>query len=175
MPRVRLYVGMGIVALIATTMEASLGQSPVAQTQEVQGRSVPVPVMGGIGSDSSRGVAKWSTTRFPGRLIFLNGVNIGSVRNQRLHNVEVFIDEHGNVHFTAQHYDVREQSSYHPLLPNEIPQYSKGLGAPQFTQPVQPEASPPFDSEPKSGDYLPESAVQDSPPPLPAPEPAAQP
>ena len=62
-----------------------------------------------------------------GRQIYLNGVNISGSRGQNLYKVNVYIDPHGHIRISAPQYSVEEQESYHPLLPNEIPQLSKGM------------------------------------------------
>ena len=67
----------------------------------------------------SKGVA--GCQQFPARFVYLNGKNIGTVRNQQLENVKVFVDESGNVNITAAHYDVQQDSSYHPLFASEVP------------------------------------------------------
>ena len=71
------------------------------------------------------------STMFPARSIFLNGMNIGSVRDQDLENVTVKIDGQGNIHLIAPHYDVREDTSYHPLLPQELPRFPKAGTMPE--------------------------------------------
>jgi hypothetical protein len=58
-------------------------------------------------------------------MIFLNGTNINGVRNQDLTNVSIRIDEAGNFHITAPQYDVQQDSSYHPLMPSELPRFPK--------------------------------------------------
>lgn len=67
----------------------------------------------------------YETTRMPARLIYLNGKNVSSLKNQELENVYVKIDEYGNVHMTAPQYEVATDSSYHPLLPSELPRFPK--------------------------------------------------
>ncbi len=69
--------------------------------------------------------APWNTTQSPSRMVFLNGVNIGNVRDQELQNVTVRIDDAGNVNIVAPQYDVSRESSYHPLLPAELPRFPK--------------------------------------------------
>lgn len=67
----------------------------------------------------------FDATLSPGRLIYLNGENIGSIRNQDLENVNLHIDQNGNVHIQAPQYEVETEQSYHPLLPKELPQFQK--------------------------------------------------
>lgn len=69
-------------------------------------------------------------TQFPARLVFLNGANISTVREQDLQNVSVTIDQNGNLHLKAAHYEVNTDSSYHPLLPSELPRLPKPVPAP---------------------------------------------
>ena len=89
---------------------------PVASTRSLPGRkSLPYE----------------PSTVFPARSLFLNGVNIGSVRDQELENVTVKIDAEGNIHLFAPHYDVREDTSYHPLMPQELPRFPKAGPVPE--------------------------------------------
>ncbi len=67
----------------------------------------------------------FETTYSPGRIIYLNGENISSVREQALENVTVHIDKSGNIHIEAPQYEVSADQSYHPLLPKELPQFKK--------------------------------------------------
>ncbi|MEN9811291.1 MAG: hypothetical protein RLZZ488_2858 [Pseudomonadota bacterium] len=65
------------------------------------------------------------TTDFPARMIYLNGKNISSVRDQQLDGVSVRIDANGNLHISAPQYEVQESMHYRPLLPNDIPKVGK--------------------------------------------------
>lgn len=67
----------------------------------------------------------YESTYMSGRIIFLNGNNISSVREQELENVSVFIDSKGHIHITAPHYEVGVEQSYHPMLPSELPKLPK--------------------------------------------------
>ena len=58
-------------------------------------------------------------------MLYLNGINIGNVRNQELQSVTVRIDDAGNISIIAPQYDVSQESSYHPLLPAELPKFPK--------------------------------------------------
>ncbi len=49
------------------------------------------------------------------RNIFLNGKDVSTVRNQTLKNVDVHIDDKGDIVITATHYQVKEQEHYRPL------------------------------------------------------------
>lgn len=69
------------------------------------------------------------TTDFPARMIYLNGKNVSSVRDQQLDGVNVRIDSNGNVHILAPHYEVQESTHYRPLLPNDVPKVSKPVPA----------------------------------------------
>lgn len=71
------------------------------------------------------------TTQFPGRIIYLNGVNISSLRNQELQNVKVKIDDNGNVQIHAPHYEALQDTSFHPLIPKELPRFPKAQFTPQ--------------------------------------------
>ena len=74
------------------------------------------------------------STDFPARMIYLNGRNISSVREQQLEGVNVRIDANGNLHISAPHYEVQESTHYRPLLPRDVPRVSKP--APQNDEPL---------------------------------------
>jgi len=78
-------------------------------------------------------ITKYETTRFPTRLIFLNGMNISDTTNQKLENVSIYIDKSGNILITGAHYQVSVQESYHPMLQSETPQVSKELTTPPLS------------------------------------------
>jgi hypothetical protein len=59
------------------------------------------------------------------KVIYLNGVNITSARNQEMTNVSVKIDESGNIFLVAPQYDVSVKKSYRALIPEEYPSYKK--------------------------------------------------
>lgn len=97
---------------------------------------LPIPAYGNMpvsqnmqstGSLNSAQMRKGSfeSTYMPGRVIYLNGENIGSIRNQELENVNVRIDQNGNLYIEAPQYEVASEQSYHPLLPKELPQFKK--------------------------------------------------
>jgi len=49
------------------------------------------------------------------RSIFLNGIDVSSARNQTLKNVQIKINENGDVFIIAPHYQVNEEETYTPL------------------------------------------------------------
>lgn len=49
------------------------------------------------------------------RSIFLNGVDISGARSQELKNVDVVINEKGDLFIVAPHYQVNEEDTYVPL------------------------------------------------------------
>jgi hypothetical protein len=54
------------------------------------------------------------------RSIFLNGVDISSVKNQELKNVQsIRINERGDIYITDSHYTVVEEETYAPLSSRE--------------------------------------------------------
>jgi hypothetical protein len=61
----------------------------------------------------------------PTRKVTLNGVNIGTMRNEELSNVKVLIDDQGNIKILAPQYEASHQSSFHPLLSSDVPKYKK--------------------------------------------------
>ena len=74
------------------------------------------------------------STDFPARMIYLNGKNVSSVRDQQLEGVTVRIDSNGNLHISAPHYEVQESTHYRPLLPHDVPRVSKPV--PQADEPL---------------------------------------
>lgn len=59
------------------------------------------------------------------RSLFLNGVDISSARSQDLKNVDVHINESGDVFIVAPHYQVNEEDTYVPLS-----KFVEGVNAP---------------------------------------------
>lgn len=145
------------------------------------------PVAGGRRSKAPVGDL---TTDFPARMIYLNGKNISSVRDQQLDGVSVRIDANGNVHISAPHYEVQESMHYRPLLPSDIPKVAKprvGRDAPLLQGRYSKPASKPVDSvsgavppieaeDPESpADDVPPAAKQGAQEQRPATEPAKSP
>lgn len=89
--------------------------------------------------------------------VYLNGVNIVGLRSQTLRGVTVRFDEHGNILIDAPHYDVQLDTSFHPLLPSEVP------GRPKETAPLPPTAGRP---EPGQGKGKSSQAAEAEPDPL---------
>jgi hypothetical protein len=71
-----------------------------------------------------------TVTHSPARILLLNGVDISAVRGETLENVTVTIDAAGNVEMVAPHYEVGADTSFHPLLPTELPRLPKERRAP---------------------------------------------
>jgi len=88
-------------------------QAQVSQANLMQARRFTKPEVGA------------PTTDFPARVIYLNGRNISSVREQQLEGVNVSIDSHGNIHINAPHYEVQESTHYRPLFGKDLPKFSK--------------------------------------------------
>lgn len=65
------------------------------------------------------------TTDFPARMVYLNGRNVSSVREQQLESVNVNIDANGNIHIMAPHYEVQESTHYRPLFAKDLPKFNK--------------------------------------------------
>lgn len=100
------------------------------------------------------------------RVIYLNGADISSAKNQSLEQVNVRIDARGNVYIEAPQYEVQQESTFVPLsrqtpphpnlpvhrtpgaLPNEVemPASKQGLASPAETGDTinQPETDPPM-------------------------------
>ncbi len=99
------------------------------------------------------------------RVIYLNGVDISSAKNQSLEQVNVRIDARGHVYIEAPQYEVQQESTFVPLsrqtpphpnlpvhkspgpLPNEVemPASKQELASPAETGDTmnQPDAAPP--------------------------------
>lgn len=50
-----------------------------------------------------------------GRSIFLNGTDISNARSQTLDDVDIRIDEKGNLYISAPHYQVHQEETFVPL------------------------------------------------------------
>jgi hypothetical protein len=72
-------------------------------------------------------IALYATSSLAGpggvKSVFLNGVDISSARSQELKNVDVIINEQGDIFLLAPHYQVNEEDTYIPLS-----KYAQGLG-----------------------------------------------
>jgi hypothetical protein len=99
-------------------------------------RPIIIQGSGVVASESGFGVVRkpdgreYTTTQYPPRSIMLNGVDISAVRGETLENVTVRIDETGNLELRAPHYEVGADTSFHPLLPTELPRVPKGRTEP---------------------------------------------
>ncbi len=89
-----------------------------------------MPTNGNVPAPYSKGSLPDACTQFPARVVFLNGANINTVREQELENVNIRIDSIGNIYLTAPQYEVHHDTSYHPLLPNELPRIPKASTQP---------------------------------------------
>lgn len=56
----------------------------------------------------------WGSTA-DARSVFINGVDVSSGKNIQLKNVQVTINEHGDIHISAPQYDVNEEDNFTPL------------------------------------------------------------
>ena len=61
----------------------------------------------------------------PVQAVYLNGVNVVGLHNQSMKGVNIRFDENGNVFIDAPQYEVQYDTSYHPLLPDELPGFEK--------------------------------------------------
>jgi hypothetical protein len=77
--------------------------------------------------------------------MFLNGIDISGAKNQHLKNVDVMINERGDIFIIAPHYQVSEEDTYVPLsryvqglsVPAHKPPQAVGAAALGDTSPVQ--------------------------------------
>lgn len=94
------------------------------------------------------------------RSVYLNGVDISSAKSQDLRNVDVHINEAGDLFIIAPHYQVNEEDSYVPLS-----KFVQGMNLPKHKPPqkVGPnEAVPVAKLEP--GQPIPKAGEPVSPP-----------
>ena len=67
------------------------------------------------------------------RNVFLNGVDVSSSRSQELRNVQVRINEKGDIFISAPHYQVTEEDFFTPLSRVATPpQASQNSGSPEL-------------------------------------------
>lgn len=64
------------------------------------------------------------------RNIFLNGVDVSSSRSQELRNVQVRINEKGDIFISAPHYQVTEEDFFTPLSRLAAPQAAQNSATP---------------------------------------------
>jgi hypothetical protein len=109
---------VGSAAIPIPSQSLDLMGSPSVTLPKPQGISIqPVPM--------SPKKLPYDSTYMTGRIIYLNGVNINSIKNQELENVNINIDGNGNIYIDAPHYEIGVEQSYHPLMPGELPKFSK--------------------------------------------------
>ena len=79
------------------------------------------------------------------RNVFLNGVDVSSSRSQELRNVQVRINEKGDIFISAPHYQVTEEDFFTPLSRLATPpQASQNSGSPELAvAPASPVAPAP--------------------------------
>lgn len=126
------------------------------------------------------------------RSVYLNGVDISSAKSQDLRNVDVHINEAGDLFIIAPHYQVNEEDTYVPLskfvqgmnLPKHKPPQKVGSSAAvKPMAPVEPGQPLPKAGEPVNPDSPPASSQSINPQPVKAeaanpegaPEPSAAP
>ncbi|NBQ54208.1 MAG: hypothetical protein EBU49_11600, partial [Proteobacteria bacterium] len=78
------------------------------------------------------------------RNVFLNGVDVSSSRSQELRNVQVRINEKGDIFISAPHYQVTEEDFFTPLSRLATPpQASQNSGSPEIAvAPSAPAGAP---------------------------------
>jgi hypothetical protein len=122
----------------------------------------------------------------PVRSVFLNGIDISSARSQELKNVDIVINEQGDLFISAPHYQVNEEDTYVPLSKyvqganapvHQAPQAvgAEGVGGDPLAHPANvaplPKAGTPVDAK----DVAPSAAGEESAMPKAAPEASAAP
>lgn len=76
--------------------------------------------------------ATFSANASFGKNIYLNGIDISGARGQVMQNVNIHINENGDIMITAPHYQVNEEDNYMPLS-----RYVEGLNKPHHKKPAQ--------------------------------------
>lgn len=71
------------------------------------------------------------------RSIYLNGIDISAAKSQELKNVDITINERGDIFIVAPHYQVHEEDSFIPLS-----KYVQSMNAPQHKAPQALTESP---------------------------------
>ena len=95
--------------------------------------------------------------------IYLNGIDVTNARDQRLKNVDVYIDKEGSVYIEGK-YDVKREDAYIPLTHKQAPKHQETMPHTQqgaATLPVEVEL-PKVPAELKLQE--PPSAPNDAPP-----------
>jgi hypothetical protein len=85
------------------------------------------------------------------RSVFLNGVDVSSSRSQELRNVQIRINEKGDIFISAPHYQVTEEDFFTPL--SRVPANGTTTVA----------AGGPGNSNPASGSHSPGAVTADAP------------
>ncbi len=121
---------VGSAPLPITSQSLDLMNAPAVTLQKPQGVAIQPATM-------PPRKLPYESTFMTGRIIYLNGVNINSVKNQELDNVNLKIDGSGNIYIEAPHYDISVEQSYHPLMPGELPKFQKT----EFMEPNLPKGT----------------------------------
>lgn len=116
--RAAFFLSCALPASAEAQFERTLPAEPPIDRGFEKRSGIPLPKL-------ARKDLNFETTQFPARTLTLNGVNISGLRSQEFENVEVRIDANGNVELRAPHYEVRQDASYHPLFPGELPRLPK--------------------------------------------------
>lgn len=99
------------------------GQAASARAHELS------PFAGARGSRNAQPVSP-ALKNIPVQSVFLNGENIIGLRNQVLKGVDIRFDAQGNIFIDAPHYQIQYDTTYHPLLPEELPALQKERALP---------------------------------------------
>lgn len=72
----------------------------------------------------------------PVQSVFLNGEGVIGLRNQVLKGVDIRFDGQGNIFIDAPHYQIQYDTTYHPILPEELPSLQKERALPPADVPA---------------------------------------
>lgn len=92
-----------------------------------------------------------------GRVIYLNGVDISSAKNQSLEQVNIRIDAQGHIYIEASQYEVQQDTTFVPLsrqmpLHPNLPEHK--IPGPMSKQVEAPASKQELASPPETGDTM---------------------
>lgn len=101
------------------------------------------------------------------RTVYLNGIDISAAKSQELKNVDISINERGDIFIIAPHYQVHEEDSFVPLS-----KFVRSMHAPQHKEPQAINKLPAADDKLEPASALPVDNTEENTSP-PATPPAA--
>lgn len=90
------------------------------------------------------------------RAVYLNGVDISSAKSQELKNVDISINERGDIFIVAPHYQVHEEDSFVPLS-----KFVRSMQTPQHKGPQSMTTLPASDDKLQPASALPNASLDE--------------